>query len=45
MKIKIPEESTKKAIEIKSPEKSIEIKIPEKDENTTNWCDKHKLKK
>ena len=45
MKIKSPEESTKKAIEIKSPEKSIETKSPEKDENTTNWCDKNKFKK
>ena len=45
MKIKSSEESTKKAIKIKSPEESIEIKSPKKDENTTNWYDKNKFKK
>ena len=45
MKIKSSEESTNKAIKIKSPEEAIEIKSPEKDENTTNWYDKNKFKK
>ena len=45
MKIKSLEESTKKAIKIKSPEESTEIKSPKKDENTANWYDKNKFKK
>ena len=45
MKIKSPEESTKKAIEIKSLEESMEIKGPKEDENTTDWYDKNKLRK
>ena len=45
MKIKSSEESTKKAIKIKSPEESIEIKSPEKDEYITNCYDKNKFKK
>ena len=43
MKIKSLEESTKKAIKIKSPEESTEIKSPKKDENTANWYDKNKF--
>ena len=45
IKIKSPEESTEKTIEIKNLEESIEIKIPKEDENTTDWYDKNKLRK
>ena len=45
MKIKSPDESTKKAIEIKSLEESMEIESPKEDENTTDWHDKNKLRK
>ena len=44
IKIKSPEESTQKAIEIKSLKKSIEIKSPNEGENTTDWYNKNKLR-
>ena len=45
MKIKVSEESTKKAIKIIIPKESIEIKSPKKDENAANCYDKNKFKK
>ena len=45
MKIKVSEESTKKAIKIIIPKESVEIKSPKKDENAANCYDKNKFKK
>ena len=45
MKIKSPDESTKKEIEIKSLQESMEIESPKEDKNTTDWHDKNKLRK
>ena len=45
MKIKSPDESTRKEIEIKSLQESMEIESPKEDKNTTDWHDKNKLRK